>query len=249
MTIGGIGESSVQAAKPAAKQSGDALSKSLQKQIAEKKTQMQELSANQELSVEEKMQKRQELQQQIFELQNQLRQHEIELRKEAQESQGKEMEEMLGGKRETEEAVKDNTEQATAISQEGMAAMISADSALSQAKVQGSVGKKLSGEAKNLRTEAKLDGSRGGSAEGKLSAAAALEQRAAQAQVSQVKGLKEASETLSDAAESDREKTKEAAASEETESLRVQYGDSVTVEISGEAFKALVASQKEEQSE
>ena len=67
--------------------------------------------------------------------------------------------------------------------------------------------------------------------------------------MSQVKGLKEASETLSDAAESDREKKKEAAASEETEALRVQYGDSVTVEISGEAFKALAASQKEEQSE
>lgn len=86
MTVGSISGNGVQATQSAANQSSDALSKSLQKQITEKQAQMQELSANQELSVEEKMKKRQELQQQIFELQNQLRQHEIELRKEAQES-------------------------------------------------------------------------------------------------------------------------------------------------------------------
>lgn len=242
MTIGSIDGNGMQAVRPAAKQSGDALSKSLEKQIAEKKSQMQELSANQELSVEEKMQKRQELQQQIFELQNQLRQHEIELRKEAQESQGTQMEDMLGGKRETEEAGSD----ATVVSQEGMEAMISADSALSQAKVQGSAGRKLKGEAKTLRTEAKLDSGRGRGADDKLSAAAALEQRAAQAGVSQAKGLKEASEKLSDAAESDREKSEETVSGEAGD-IRVQYGNSVVMEISGEAMAALAESQKEEE--
>ena len=246
MTVGSIGENGIQAARPATKQSGDALSKSLEKQIAEKKSQMQELSANQELSVEEKMQKRKELQQQIFELQNQLRQHEIELRKEAQESQSAEMEEMLGGKRETEEAGSDATAQKPAVSQEGKEAMISADSALSQAKVQGNVGRKLKGEAKNLKSEAKLDGSRGRSSEGKLSAAADIEQRAAQATISQAKGLKEASERLSEATESDRENSEEAV-SGETGDIRVQYGDSVVMEISGEAMAALAESQKEEE--
>ncbi len=248
MTVGSISGNGVQAAQPAANQSSDALSKSLQKQIAEKQSQMQELSANQELSVEEKMKKRQELQQQIFELQNQLRQHEIELRKEAQASQGNEMEEMLGGKRETKQAASEDGKQAPAVSQEGMAAMISADSAVSQAKVQGSVGKKMKGEARNLRTEAKLDGGRGGNTEGKLAAAATLEQKASQVEASQVKGLNEASQKISDATKTDSKKTEEAA-SKETGDIRVQYGDTVVMEISGEAIAALAESKKEEEAE
>lgn len=238
MTVGSISGNGVQATQSAANQSSDALSKSLQKQITEKQAQMQELSANQELSVEEKMKKRQELQQQIFELQNQLRQHEIELRKEAQESQGSKMEEMLGGKRETEQTDSKDGKQTFSVSQDGMEAMISADSAVFQAKAQGSVGKKMKGEARNLRTEAKLDAGRGGNSENKLAAAASLEQKASQVEVSQVKGLNEASKKISDAAKAD-SKNAEEAVSEETGDIRVQYGDAVTVEISGEAIAAL----------
>jgi len=246
MTVGSISGNDVQAAQSAANQSSDALSKSLQKQIAEKQSQMQELSANQELSVEEKMKKRQELQQQIFELQNRLRQHEIELRKEAQESQGNEMEEMLGGKRETKQSASEDGEQALSVSREGMAAMISADSAVSQAKVQGSVGKKMKGEARNLRTEAKLDAGRGGSPGNKLAAAATLEQKASQLEVSQVKGLSEASQKLSAAAKTDNKKAEEAASAKAGD-IRVQYGDTVVMEISGEAIAALEESKKEEE--
>ncbi len=62
----------------------DQETKSLQKQIAEKQKQLQELSSNEEMSMEEKMKKRQDIQKEITELNNQLRQHQIEQRNEKQ---------------------------------------------------------------------------------------------------------------------------------------------------------------------
>ena len=63
----------------------DSVSKNIQNQIANAQKQLQELSANKDMSIEEKMKKRQEIQQQITDLNNQLRQHQIEQRKEQQE--------------------------------------------------------------------------------------------------------------------------------------------------------------------
>ena len=57
----------------------DSVSKNIQNQIANAQKQLQELSANKDMSIEEKMKKRQEIQQQITDLNNQLRQHQIEL--------------------------------------------------------------------------------------------------------------------------------------------------------------------------
>jgi len=62
----------------------DYMSKNIQNQIANAQKQLQELSANKDMSIEEKMKKRQEIQQQITDLNNQLRQHQIEQRKEQQ---------------------------------------------------------------------------------------------------------------------------------------------------------------------
>ena len=56
-------------------QASDSYSRSIQKQIANAKEQLQQLSANKDMTMEEKMKKRQEIQKQINELNNQLRQH------------------------------------------------------------------------------------------------------------------------------------------------------------------------------
>ena len=63
------------------KMATDSVSKNIQNQIANAQKQLQELSANENMSAEEKMKKRQEIQQQITDLNNQLRQHQIEQKK------------------------------------------------------------------------------------------------------------------------------------------------------------------------
>ena len=77
-------------------QSNDSIRKNLQSQIANAKKQLQELSTNKEMSLEEKMKKKQEIQQQIADLNNQLRQHQITQRKE-QQAKKTSMNDMLGG--------------------------------------------------------------------------------------------------------------------------------------------------------
>ena len=62
----------------------DSVSKNIQNQIANAQKKLQELSSNEELSIEDKMKKRQEIQQEINNLNQQLRQHQMEQRKEQQ---------------------------------------------------------------------------------------------------------------------------------------------------------------------
>ena len=62
----------------------DSVSKNIQNQIANAQKKLQELSSNEGLSIEDKMKKRQEIQQEINNLNQQLRQHQVEQIKEQQ---------------------------------------------------------------------------------------------------------------------------------------------------------------------
>lgn len=198
MNISGVSEagSSVKMQMP---QSGnDPVSKELERQIAEAKQAMQGLSAAEGKSPEEKMQERQELQKKITNLEQQLRQHQIEQRKE-QQSAKNEVDELTGADR------RQNQDGDEAIfSKEGMNALVSADSAIKQAKVQGRVSGQLDAQAKALRTEIKLDGGRG-NAEAKENALADLEQRAASAMQAQGETLAGAAEKLRETSERENE--------------------------------------------
>lgn len=199
MQINGIQGQNAGAGQAKAAQATDSVSKNIRNQITALQNQMQELSANKEMGVEEKMKKRQELKQQIMELQNQLRQHEIEKRQEAKQESNVSMEDMLGGGRQ-EEGV------SVSFSDAGMQAMISAGSTLGQAKVQGSVAKGLKGRAGILKTEIEQDASRGSSAEKKREELAAVEQRAMQASASQASSLNSAVHEMKEAAAGEAEK-------------------------------------------
>ena len=199
MQINGIQGQNAGAGQAKAAQATDSVSKNIRNQITALQNQMQELSANKEMGVEEKMKKRQELKQQIMELQNQLRQHEIEKRQEAKQESNVSMEDMLGGGRQ-EEGV------SVSFSDAGMQAMISAGSTLGQAKVQGSVAKGLKGRAGILKTEIEQDASRGSSAEKKREELAAVEQRAMQASASQASSLNSAVHEMKEAAAGGAEK-------------------------------------------
>lgn len=179
----------------------DSVSKNIQNQIANAQKQLQELSVNKDMSIEEKMKKRQEIQQQITDLNNQLRQHQIEQRKE-QQAKKSSMDDMLGGnKKNAPKAGK----QSTGLSQASMKAMISADSEMAQAQVQGSVATKMEGRAGVLEAEIKLDAARGGDVEAKKEELAEVEQKAVQAESAQMNILATANKELEEAAKEDQQ--------------------------------------------
>lgn len=86
MNINGISGAGSQAAPAGtgAGQATDAQSKNIRKQIEDAEKKLQEIASNGEISPEEKMKKRQEIQRQISDLRMQLRQHQAELKRQHQ---------------------------------------------------------------------------------------------------------------------------------------------------------------------
>lgn len=191
MKINGINNTNPQTGGMNIMQTNDSVSKNIQKQIANAQKQLQELSSNKEMSMEEKMKKRQEIQQQIADLNNQLRQHQIEKRKE-QQAKKSSRNDMGGSKQTTSKAGK----QSTGLSQASMRAMISADSAINQARVQGNVATKMKGRAGVLESEIKLESARGGNVEKKQEELSAIEQKAAEVGTMQINTLAKANQEL-----------------------------------------------------
>lgn len=215
MNVNGINGNGtgVQAFQMKMNQGTDAVSKNLQNQIANAQKQMQELGENKEMSLEEKMKKRQEIQQQISNLQNQLRQHQIEQRKENQQKSGSSMDDMLGGNRQAAKAKKGGTGMSSA----SMQAIISADSSMHQVKVQGAVKSEMEGKAGVLESEIKLDEARGGDTTKKREELAEVEAKAQDITASQMEILSKTEKDLKEAAEADREAEKKADKKDKTE--------------------------------
>ncbi len=119
MRINGLNGANIPAGGMNMTKATDSVSKNIQSQIANAQKQLLELSANKDMSIEEKMKKRQEIQQQITDLNNQLRQHQIELRKEQQVKKSS-MDDMLGGSTKT---APKSGKQSTGLSQTSMKAV------------------------------------------------------------------------------------------------------------------------------
>lgn len=204
MKINGLNGTNTQTGGINMMQSNDFVSKNIQNQIANAQKQLQELSANKEMSIEEKMKKRQEIQQQITDLNNQLRQHQIEQKKE-QQAKRSSVDDMLGGKRKVSSKAGD---QSNGLSQASMKAMLSADSAIAQSKVQGSVATKMDGRAGVLEAEIKLDSARGGDVTKKKEELAEVRQKAIVAETAQMDTLTDANKELEEAAKADQQMEK-----------------------------------------
>lgn len=188
MMIGSVGSGSgVPAGVYGAGQTMDSYSKNIQKQIEQTQKQMQELSQNSEMTAEEKMKKRQELQQKITDLNNQLRQHQMDLRRE------KQQEERALSEESTEMGKNGQSPAAgSGFSTTAMKAMVSADASMKQAQVQRGVAVSMKGRAGVLEAEIKQDAGRGQSVEAKKEELANVNQKAAAAEASQMSMLKEA---------------------------------------------------------
>lgn len=200
MTIGTVSGANAAAASFKAPldmdQTTDSVSKNIRDQIANAQKQLQEISSNKEMSVEQKMKRRQEIQQQISDLNNQLRQHQIEQRKQQQEQK---MSKDEGMNRENQEglAAKENLPK-TGLTQDSMKAMISADSSIKQAKIQGNTADSFEHRADIVKVEIELDIARASNVvgrtanvSGKYAELAKVEQKAEDAMNSQAKTLGE----------------------------------------------------------
>ena len=203
MTVNGISgaNNGMQAGSSGRITQMDSVSKNIQNQIANAQKKLQELSSNEELSIEDKMKKRQEIQQEINNLNQQLRQHQMEQRKE-QQTKKTSMDDMVAGTRNT------SAKKTTGLSQASMQAMISADSSMKQAKVQGSMATQMEGKAGVLESEIKMDKGRGASTEKKEEELADLQAKAQAATAAQVSTLADANKKMEEAAKADQKVSK-----------------------------------------
>ena len=231
MRIDGINGSNMQNVGMNRQIGTDSVSKNIQNQIANAQKQLQELSSNKEMSMEEKMNKRQEIQQQIADLNHQLRQHQIEMRREQQQTKSSSMDDMLGGTRK----VANTGNQGAGLSQASMQAIISADSAISQVQSSGRVVTKMEGRAGVLEAEIKLDSARGGNVEAKQEELAEVQQKASQAQASQLNVLANANEELEEASKSEQKvESKEDKATIEDENTENKVAGTESMEVTAE---------------
>jgi len=180
----------------------DAATKSIQNQIQAKQQELQKLSENEDMSPEDRMKKRQQIQQEISDLNMQLRQRQIDQRRQQQQSKGSSMDDILGGKQQAQK--KSQSGQSAGLSQASMKAMISADSSMKQAAVQGSVAIQMQDRANVLKAEIKQSGS----TEAKEAELADLEQKAMNATASQMNTLSDANATIEEAREAEKESAK-----------------------------------------
>ena len=195
MKINGFNGTNTQTGAMGMAQANDSVSKNIQNQIANAQQKLQDLSSNEELSLEDKMKKRQEIQQEITNLNQQLRQHQIEQRKE-QQSKKSSMDDMVAGTKNT------SAKKGTGLSQAGMQAMISADSSMKQAKVQGSMATQMEGRAGVIASEIKQDAGKGNT-EKKEEELADLQAKAQSATAAQMSSLSDANKSMEEAAKAD----------------------------------------------
>lgn len=179
-------------------QGTDAYSRQLQKQISDAQKKLQDISSDENLSPEEKMKKRQEIQQEINDLNIQLRQHQIELRREKQEEKSDSpVTELTGGRK---NARTGKGSQAGGMSEAGMSAIISADVAAGQARIQGNTAKRMENRAGIIKSEIKMES---GDTSDKEKELAEVEKRAQAASESQMNTLRDMGETLKKAEDSE----------------------------------------------
>lgn len=220
------GSNAMQADSSGSNMQVDPVSKNLQNQIANAQQKLQSLSSDEKMTPEEKMKKRQEIQQEITSLNQQLRQHQIDQRKEerAKEQAKNAMADMQKADSEKPE----NKE--SGLSKTKVNAMISADSSMKQAKVHKNVETQLGAAVSVLQSEIHLDAGRGQSTEKKQEELAKVEGRANAAASSQMSVLGDANKAMKEAAEEERDEKK----IKKKDDLTLLKGDNVAKKKIGE---------------
>ena len=130
MRISGLETKNLTNQTNSALQQLDSFSKKIQEQIMKAQERLRNLSSNEEMSIDEKLKKRQEIQKQITDLNNQLRQYQFE------QERKKQQEKRLAKEQSNEVKKEIIGSKEKGLSQESMNTLISADSAVGQIKIQ-----------------------------------------------------------------------------------------------------------------
>ncbi len=212
MTIQGIDRNEPVTERMDSSRAGDVESKGIQNEITAAQQQLQKLSSDQEMTAEEKKQKRQDVQKRIADLNRELRKRQMELRRERleeQENKKAEKQELnkdsradvpsgQDGERESvipgeEEKEKENE---SVFPQGSMTAIVSAGMAEDQAGAQGKVAMALEGTARIVQSEIDRDAGRGQNTERKKEALKSIENRASNASRAQMGFLADATQNM-----------------------------------------------------
>lgn len=201
--------------------SADSYSQEIQKQITDLQNQIQNLSGNQDISQEEKMERRQELTAKMNELRQQLRQYQLEKQQQAGKSHQEESQTnpLPGGRK----------EEVIGLSDHAMTAMIAADSALDQSKAAGGLVSRMEGKAAVLKSEIQLDAGRGKSTEAKEAEKEELEKRIEKMHSGQISYLGEVNQNI--------QKANESQQATDTKSARSSDQNKETVGLKGSNLK------------
>ena len=181
----------------------DPMVRDLQRQIEDLQNRVKELSSNPGMSPEMKSKKRQELQKQISDLEMQLRQRQMEVKREEamkRSSKDYQADEMLGTNQQNSGKAGKNS---IGLSAGSMEAMISADTSMKQADVHGSVASAMEGRAHVLEAEIKQDSAMGAAPGGKQEQLAEAEAKANEATSAQMGALAQANKAAEKANEAD----------------------------------------------
>ena len=211
MRVSGVGSGSDMQTKSTGMSPGmgvtmDEVSNGLQRQIENLQKQMKELSANQEMTPDMKMKKRQELQKQISELQIQLRQHQMEVKRE--EARKKEEKASQDDVLNPTKGMEQKQGQSAGLSAGSMEAMLSADASMKQAGVHGSTAKHAQNRAGILEAEIKRDkGGPGDATAAKEEALAEAKELETTATASQMDSLGKAVKAASEAEKAEKEES------------------------------------------
>lgn len=210
MRINGFSGTNTQTGTMGMTQGNDPVSKNIQNQIANAQQKLQDLSSNEEMSLEDKMKKHQEIQQEINNLNQQLRQHQIEQRSKQQSKNSSFMDDMVAGTSNT------SKKKDAGLSQASMQAMLCADSSMKQAKVQGSMATQMQGRASVLEFEIKQDAGKGNT-EKKEEELAELQAKAQSATAAQMSTLADANKSVEEAAKAENSNTEDTATKNNTD--------------------------------
>lgn len=172
----------------------DSESKALQKQIEEKQKELKELSSKENIPLEEKVKQKQQLQQEITQLEAQLRMHQQEVKQQRGQENSKQDLIASGGDKQSLAASMSLSSEGTAMA--GMESLLSAHSSLKQAKVQQGVSKDLQANARVLESEIKQDKNLGASVEKKEEQLEDLSQRSSDAMGYAAAALNQANEAV-----------------------------------------------------
>lgn len=214
MKISSVNRINQEAERANAFQPSDSESKEVQNQISSAQKKLKELASDHQLNEEEKAKKRKEIQQQIAELNKQLKQHQMELRREKEKEKASNVPEEEEEKRSFEEEAG-----AKGAAQNGIKAIISANSAISHAKAQGNLALSMEGRVRVLQSEISQDERYGKDTGQKQRELKKLEQKAVKVKGAKMSYLSKAAREMRESAAQERQTDKKSGSKRENISV------------------------------